>query len=82
MYKTLTQFLNNCDNVSEIVNYDFKNELGKSYEECISLRRDWLESNEDVQNLKKLYPFFDKYLDFVLTEIYNVVIESKLYGKL
>lgn len=34
--------------------YDFKNELGKSYEECISLRRDWLESNEDVQNLKKL----------------------------
>lgn len=29
MYKTLTQFLNNCDNVSEIVNYDFKNELSE-----------------------------------------------------
>jgi hypothetical protein len=34
--------------------YDFKNELGKSYEECIFLRREWLESNLDVQNLKKL----------------------------
>ena len=24
MYKTLNQFLNNCDNVSDVINYDFK----------------------------------------------------------
>lgn len=34
--------------------YDFNNELGKSYEECISLRRKWLESDHNIQKLKQL----------------------------
>ncbi len=29
MYKTLNQFLSNCDNVSDVMNYDFKNELSE-----------------------------------------------------
>ena len=29
MYKTLNKFLNNCDNVTDVVNYDFKNELSE-----------------------------------------------------
>lgn len=34
--------------------YDFNNELGKSYEECISLRQKWLESDHNIQKLKQL----------------------------
>lgn len=34
--------------------YDYSKESGKSYDECVLMRREWLENNDEINELKKL----------------------------